>query len=131
VGSILKRNTMAPCKQLILHSLVGFDLKGRLRWGFLLSVLLSVLGSLHPTSSVYRDMRPSTHKMILTKSQYEHKSTHSGSQIRSTKVLALSLRGGSEMGLTVQNQGPVDLDSIVPALMSTDNAIRSQAEVTL
>ena len=46
------------------------------------------------------------------------------------QVPTLSLRGGSnEMGLAVQSQGPTDLLSVVPALMSPDNEIRTQAEV--
>jgi hypothetical protein len=33
------------------------------------------------------------------------------------------------MGIAVQGQGPIDLQSVVPGLMSPDNEIRTQAEV--
>lgn len=117
-------------KQLVLPNLDGFDFKGRLRWGFLLSVLLSVFGSFHPTPSVLCDSRPSTHRLLLMTGSNSYPSASTKSLVPGKKVLALALRGGSEeMGLSVQSQGSVDLVAIVPALMSTDNSVRSEAEV--
>ena len=110
----------------------GIHFKWNLRCGLLLSAFLSALSSFQPTSSKHHDAIPmhsrtlSANKHRSNVLQYEK----FRSFVPGMQVPTLSLRGGSnEMGLAVQSQGPIDLLSVVPGLMSADNEIRKQAEV--
>ena len=122
---------MAQYSRSMQRTFDGFDFKERLRWGFLLSVLISTLASLHPTSSYLESHSSSFRVRLATNNDFKQSRFVTARTFApEPQVLTLSLRGGTEeMGLNVQNQGPIDVQAVIPALMSTDNSVRSQAEV--
>ena len=104
-----------------------------LQRGFLLSIALSLVSSANPllsggSSPKYLHSRPNPKQIA----QHYVGTKQFNNFVPGIKSV-LCLRGGSEsMGLTVPvNNAQLSMNVMVPALMSSDNSIRSKAEVRM